>query len=277
MNPAQPPRRAGALHGWHWFTGALDIVRHQPATFLGMGLCVACVYSLLPFVGPLAVLIMGPAALAGICIAARTSAHKQAPAFEQMFALLVEPTRRREALKLCIPLILGKLTAVMILGFALANQLARQGIKVTALQGDREKLMGLLLGDAMHPWLLAALAVIVLAWTFTLLAIPRVAFSREPAFTAMGESFRLVWHHFSAWLVAALALLALVLAVSMVLLATRFLLLVQLGFFTTLYAVLGPMMYVAWHDLGSQPADADSDNPPPPPSSPPSPPGVFEA
>ncbi|HET7268331.1 MAG TPA: BPSS1780 family membrane protein [Oleiagrimonas sp.] len=270
MNRPQPPRKIGATQGWHWFVSALDLVRRQPATFLCMGLFVACVDSLLPYIGPLAVLIMGPAFLAGMCVAANTIARQQPPAFAQVFALLAQPGRRGEALKLCIPLVLGKFAAAMILGVALTNQLARKGIDVATLQGQRDKLMTLLISEAMVPWFVVALVVVVFTWTFTALAIPRVAFSREPAFTAMGESFRLVWRHIPAWFVAGLALCVCVVAVGMVLLLTRFMLLVQVGFFTTLYTVLGPMLYIAWRDLGGHPPSGDPDQPPPPS-------GVLEA
>lgn len=273
------PRRIGAAHGWRWFTIALSMVRRQPVVFLGMGLFVAVVDTVLPIIGPLAVLIMGPAFLCGICVAADATARRQSPAFAQLFAVLVQSERRGEALKLCIPLVLGKLAAAMILGFALASQLARQGIKVETLQGHPDKLMALLVSEAMVPWLLVALAVVLFAWTVTALAIPRVAFSRESALAAISTGFRQVWQHFSAWIVAVLALFACLLIVVTVLYLTHLMLLVQLGFFTILYALLGPMLYAAWRDLGGYPP-SDGPNQPPAPPRPPSPPppsGVLEA
>lgn len=279
MSPAQPPRKVGAAHGWRWFTIALDMVRRQPVVFLGMGLFVAGVGSLIPYIGRLAILIMGPAFLAGICVAADATARKQSPAFAQLFALLAQPERRGEALKLCIPLVLGKLAAAMILGFALAGQLARQGIQMETFQGHRDELMALLVSEAMMPWLLVALAAILFSWTVTALAIPRVAFSRESAFAAMAAGFRLIWQHFSAWIVAALALFACLLVVVMVLMLTGFMPVVLLGFFTILYALLGPMLYAAWRDLGGRVQGDDPDQPPAPPRppAPPPPSGVLEA
>src|SRR5699024_12000470 len=56
--------------------------------------------------------------------------------------------------------------------------------------------------------------------------------------SAMGTGFHQVWRHVPACIVAALTLFACVLAVALVMYLTRLMLLVQLGFFTTLYALL---------------------------------------
>src|SRR5690625_7153091 len=113
MNRSQPPGRIGAAHGWRWFTLALDMVRRQPVVFLCMGLSVACV-DVIPYIGALSVLIMGPAFLAGICVAVDATARKQPPALAQLFAALAHPDRRGEALILRIPLALRKLAAPLV-------------------------------------------------------------------------------------------------------------------------------------------------------------------
>src|SRR5699024_3268023 len=97
--------------------------------------------------------------------------------------------------------------------------------------------------------------------------------------SAMGTGFHQVWRHVPACIVAALTLFACVLAVALVLYLTRLMLLVQLGFFTTLYALLGPMLYAAWRDLGGHPPADDPGQPPAPPRppAPPPPSGVLEA
>lgn len=274
--PPAPPPKIGIGHGWHWFTGALGMVRHWPTVFLPMGFIVAAIHTLIPILGPLAILIMGPAFLAGIGVAAHTAASGRPPAIRQLFAMFEHPAQRHEALKLCIPLVIGKVAAFMVLGFALADYMSSQGIRTTSLEGHPEKVMALLESSAMRPWLFVALALLLLAWTFTALAIPRVALSRARATAAMAESFRLVWRHLAAWIVALVALLAGLIVLAWLLLLTRIGLLMQLGVLTAMYAVLGPMLYIAWRDLGGTPSKRET-HPPSAPPSPPPPTGVLEA
>lgn len=277
MTPSTPPPppKIGMRHGWHWFTGALGMVRRYPTVFLPMGLIVGCI-DLFPLIGPLIVLFLGPTFLAGVCVAAYTVSEGHPPALRQLFALFQPSQQRHEAFKLCIPLVLGKLAAGMILAFALLHQAAAQGIKLSALRQNPHELWTFIAGDAMRPWLLLALAIFLLAWTLTALAIPHVALSAQPAYTSMGKSFKQIWRHLAAWIVAAAALFACLILIAWLLELTRIALIMKLGIFTFLYAVLGPMLYLAWRDHGGTPTTHDANTPPAPPSPPP-PSGVLEA
>ncbi len=274
MNPSpEPPPRVGIGDGWRWFTGALDMIRRWPATFLLMGLIAAIIYTLLPLVGRLVLLVVGPAFLAGITLAANAVAQGHKPAVRQMFAMFEQPAQRSEALKLCVPLVLANVIAALILAIALTHLLASQGTNFAALEGHPDKLVVLfrktLFSAPMHPWWLVALGCVAVAWTFTALAIPEVALARASAFRAMGRSFRLVWGHLAAWIVAVVCLLAVLAIVVLLLQFTRMAIIVQLGAFTAAYAILGPLFYLAWRDLGSAPASAPSpsSHPPAPPPS----------
>jgi hypothetical protein len=121
-------------------------------------------------------------------------------------------------------------------------------------------------------------AIVLLAWTFTALAVPRVALRGEAAFVAMGESFRRVWRSIGAWIVAAVLLFAGLVLLSILLMLTHVMAVVQLGLYTALYAVLGPLLHAAWRDLDDHADSSDRDDrAPPPPPAPPPPSGILEA
>ncbi|HEX7342342.1 MAG TPA: hypothetical protein VF269_08735 [Rhodanobacteraceae bacterium] len=281
MTPTPPSRRIGLGHGWRWFTGAWGMLRRRPQVFLLMGLTMAIIdmLSSLPLIGLLAglfMLIAGPALLAGICMEAHGAAAGRTPNWQHLFTPLLDPARRREAIKLCIPLVIGKLTAIFMLAIVLLEKLARSGANLADLNHHPDQLIALLKSDAMRPWLFVALAIVLFAWTFTALAIPGVVLTSSRASTAMTESFRLVWHHLGAWIVAALALFVCVGIVFWLLSLTHVILIVQLGTFTLLYALLGPMLYLAWRDLGGLPTANTTPAAPKPPAPPP-PSGFLEA
>lgn len=256
------------------------MVRRWPGTFLSMGLIMA-VISLVPYLGGFAILIMGPALLAGIVIAADTAQRGQTPATHQLFTMFQETAQRNEALKLCLPLVIGKFVAAMVIAVGLLRTVTRLGVDVHTLEGHPEKVLALLADGSMLGWLIAALAIVLLAWTFAALAIPRVAIKHEAAFAAMGEGFRRVWHSIGAWAVATILMFVGLLLLSMLLMLTHVMAIVQLGLYTALYAVLGPLLHAAWRDLRDH-ADTSHDDHhrhdnAPPPAAPPPPSGILEA
>lgn len=280
MNPPPGLRtRIGIGNGWRWFTGALAIVRRFPAAFGLMALIPAVIYTLVPILGRLVLLVTGPALLAGITLAAHAAATGGKPSVRQLFALFQASPRRAEAIKLCVPLVIANVAAAIVLAVAATSLLVNQGVDLAALEGDPQKMMATLratlLGGAMRGWWIAIASIIAFGWTFTALAIPRVALAHERAFPAMGASLRGVWGHLGAWIVAVVALLACLVALALVLQLTRLAVVVQLGVITAAYAVLGPLLYLAWRDLGGTPTTGDAVAPPPRPPAPP--PGFLEA
>ncbi len=270
-----PDPKVPAGHGWQWFATAVATVRRWPGAFLAMGLVVGLI-SLVPLLGGLILLITGPALLAGSVVAADAAHHGRQPALRQLFAMFEQARQRNEALKLCIPLVIGKVVAATVLATAMASAMQHAGLDVTALEGHPEKILALLAGPGMRVWLALALAIVLFAWSFTALAIPRVALRNEPAFAAMGEGFRHVWRNLGAWILAAVVLFAALVVLALLLMLTRVPVIMQLGVYTALYAVLGPLLHAAWQDLGGAgqpPATARGPKPP----SPPPPPGFLEA
>lgn len=274
--PPSPSPRIGIGHGLKWLLEAFHVVRHWPLVFLPMGLIVAII-SVVPFLGGLAIMVMGPALLAGIVTAADTARRGRTPAIQQLFAMFQEPTQRNEALKLCLPLVIGKFAAGMVVVGAVLGIMSQSGISAQSLEGHPEKVLELFASGDVTGWLVLAVAIVLLAWTFAALAIPRVALGREAAFKAMKHGFSQVWGSIGAWFVAIILLFAGLVLLSMLLMLTGSMVVMQVGLYTVLYAVLGPLLHAAWHDLGGHVASGDGDHRAPPPPTPPPPSGVLEA
>lgn len=259
------PRRVPASRGWSWLVAAVRMIRRWPSVFLPMGLIVAAI-QLVPLLGGLALLIVGPALVAGSVTAAHTAASGGTPAIRQLFALFARRNTRSEGLKLCLPLLAGKILAVTVIATALLHRVSQSGVDVHALEANPERALALLTGGDMSLWLALAVLIILVAWTFAVLAIPRVALTRESAFTAMAYSVRQVWRSLAAWIVVAVVLFIGIMLLTMLLMLTHWLLVVQVGLFTALYAFAGPLLYAAWQDYGgAAPATTRRDQPPPPP------------
>lgn len=273
MSGGNPHRPAG--HAWQWLVEALGTIRRWPGVFLPMGLIVA-VIQMIPFLGGLVLLVTGPALVAGSIVAAHAASLGKPPAISQLFAMFENPARRGEALKLCLPLLAGKFAALLLIAFMLTRHMLAAGLDMQTLEEHPEKVAALLLQADMMPWLLAAIAIVLLAWSFTALAIPRVALGNESAFEAIRQGVRQVWASIGAWIVVVLLLFAGLLVVTTLLMLTQVMLLMQLGLFTALYAVLGPLLHAAWRDINGT-APPPQPPSPAPPRRPPPPSGVLEA
>jgi hypothetical protein len=250
---------------------AVALVLRHPTVFPLMGMMVSAIY-LIPYVGGLVMLILGPALIAGSVIAARDAVGNGRPAASQLFALFQDQERTRDGIKLCIPLVVGKVLSSLILGIAFSRALLRAGLDMKALQTQPEAVIKALqdAGGSLFGWVLVALVILLVAWGFTVLAISRVALDRAEPFKAMRESIRLTRQHVGAWLLAGLFLLLAVFVLSMPLLLGGHLLLAQIVINIVVYSILGPFLYLAWHDL-CQPQPPDNRATPPQPS------GTLEA
>lgn len=270
---SEAPRRISAGRGWAWVVAAARMVLRWPGVFLPMGLIVAAI-QFVPMLGGLVLLIVGPALVAGSVTAAHTATTGGTPAVRQLFAMFQKRDARSEGLKLCLPLLAGKILAIGLLAAALLHHMDAAGIDVHAVETNPQQALALLTGGSMPVWLALAVLIVLGAWTFAVLAIPRVALEHEPAFTAMGHSVRQVWRNLAAWIVVVVVLVIGVAILTWLLMLTHRLLVVQLGLYTALYAFLGPLLHAAWRENGSA-------APPPPPAirsaAPPPPSGTLEA
>lgn len=242
-----------------------------------MGLIFAAIHTLVPLLGPLFTLIWGPVLIAGTVLAAHTAASGRTPLAGQLFTLF-RNGRLGEGVKLCLPLVAGKITAAIVLSFGLVSHLRASGMDIATLEQNRQlfsTLMNQIRTSAMRPWWITALIIVLFSWTIAALAIPRVALTRDTAMAAMARGFRLVWHHVLAWIVAGGLVFVLLTILTGLLMLTRISLVMELGVLTGLYTVLGPLLYVAWRDLDGATGTTNATPPSTPEAPPPS--GYLEA
>lgn len=231
-------------------TQAVALVVRHAGVFLTMGTLAALIY-LIPLLGGFIMLILGPALIAGAIIAARDAAEGRPPRVGQMFSLFQEDGRLPDALKLCIPLVVGKVLASLVIGMGITRVLLRAGLDIKALESQPQLLIKTLQTSAgdLFGWSIVSLLIVLVAWAFTATAISRVALQRAQPFPAMAESFRLALRHVGAWLLAAVALFLIVFVLAMPLLLGAHLLLAQMLINGLIYSLAGPLLYFAWRDL----------------------------
>lgn len=250
---------------------ALHAVRRWPGVF-GMAGLIAAGVSLLPLVGPFALAVLGPAYLAGLVIAADRAARGQTPELGDAFTLFRQQGRLRPALALCLPLVAAQLTSLVVLATMTFRAAVRLGINPahTPSEADLARLAEAMLGG-IGTWVAAAAVLMSFAYAFVVLAIPRVGLYGTSPFQAMGDSVRVVLRNAGPWIVALLSLLLWMMPPLMLLLAIRAVLLVQVLGVASIYALVGPLLYVAWRDIAGadaadEPSSGGEDGPPPPPS-----------
>jgi len=82
-------RRVASGNGWTWITDAWSIFRAEAGTWIGMVLLFAVIFivlGMIPLVGPIASMVLGPVFTAGLVIAARTIDQGGDMQFSQLFA-----------------------------------------------------------------------------------------------------------------------------------------------------------------------------------------------
>ncbi|HET7359354.1 MAG TPA: BPSS1780 family membrane protein [Rhodanobacteraceae bacterium] len=256
----QPRVRSG--RGAHWVGQALAMVAHRPGVFMTMGLIVGAIY-LVPLLGGLVLLVLGPAVLAGAVIAARDADRGGHPGVGHMFQLFQEESRLGQGLRLCVPLVAGQLLAGFVIGIPVARAMLRAGLDLAAVQSHPEVIVNLM-GASLLLWAGLALLVMLCAYAFTATAIAQVALNDRPAFAAMAESLRLVRTQPGAWIVTALLLFGGMFVLALLVVALGVPALAQAVCYAALYAVLGPLLYAAWRDLCVPAADHETTGAPPP-------------
>ncbi len=83
-------RKVDAGKGFAWITGAVELIFKNPLVFLVMGLIFA-VIGIVPILGSLALLVIGPALLGGMVYAAREQAAGRPADIAQLFQAFREP------------------------------------------------------------------------------------------------------------------------------------------------------------------------------------------
>lgn len=180
-------QKVPAGNGLQWITEAVSLIMKNPAPFLLMGLVIG-VISMVPILGGLALLVLGPALYGGIMFAASEDQSGRKADFPQLFQAFKENGKLPKMLMLCLPgvaaaVILGVL-AVMLLGGAILS--AGMASSANSSAGLAAAGAGALL------FFLLALAVGIVMYSLTFFATPRVMLEGAEPIEAMKDSARAV-------------------------------------------------------------------------------------
>ncbi len=259
--------KMNASQGWHWVGAALHMARRWPAVFPVMGLIVA-VIALIPWVGGLVVLFLGPALIAGTIRAAHTVQQGGTPAVGDLFSLFREGEHLGPALALCLPVVIGQVLSFFVILMGAMSALHHAGIDVHSLQSDPQKFIAVMSHGPMLICGLLALVIMLLAYGFLFTAIARVGLDKHAPFPAMGESFGQMWRHLGVWLIMMLTLFLCMFIPASIGMLIGLPTLAELLVYIVLYTLLGPTLYAAYRTLlGTGAGDATSDRPRAPPPS----------
>jgi len=255
-------QKVPAGNGVQWFTEAVNLILKNPVPFLLMGLVVG-VISMVPIIGGLALLVLGPALNGGIMFAAREEQSGRKADFPQLFQAFKEDGKLPKMLMLCLPgvaaaVILGVL-AVVFLGGAMLSAGA-------AANTDAGGLFGAAMGAGMLLFFVIALAVGFFCYALTFFATPQVMLEGGDPIAAMKDSLRAVLANIGPVLVYFVILLGVFIVAGIVL--GWIPLLGSLLLVTALTPVACVAAYLAWrqvqrHDITQEIPPATPPSPPP--------------
>lgn len=246
--------------GVTWLTEAVRLVMANPVAFLVMGLIVA-VINLVPFLGGLALMILGPALLGGIVHAAREEAEGRKAEISHLFRAFQEPGRIGPMLLLCLPTIAG---AVLLLICMFVFGL---GALLGGLSGAADSATGLgALGGGLVVVVLVGIALTFLIYALQFFAVPRVMLDGVEPFAAMKESLNACLANIGAFLVFCVVLGVAFFVLAIVLMIIPFLGWLALTMAATVVFACGE--YLAWREVFAGTPAASATIPPPPPPEP---------
>lgn len=172
--------------GLQWLTDAVQLILKNPAPFALMGLVVG-VISMVPFLGGLALLLLGPALYGGIMYAAQEQAAGRSADFAHLFQAFREEGRIGKMLMLCLPgvaaLVLIGILAVFFVGGALLGAAGASAANASNLAAAMFGVGGLV-------FLVLAIAIGFVSYALTLFATPQVMLTGADPIAAMKESLQ---------------------------------------------------------------------------------------
>jgi uncharacterized membrane protein len=171
--------------GPQWLIGAVNLILKNPAPFALMGLLVG-VISMVPLLGALALMLLGPALNGGIMYAAHSQESGRPADFAQLFQAFREEGKLGKMIVLCLPgivaaVVIGVL-AVVFIGSALL------GAGATASSSDVGAAAAALFGVGGIIFLTLALALGLASYALTLFATPQVMLESADPIAAMKQS-----------------------------------------------------------------------------------------
>jgi hypothetical protein len=237
--------RVSAGAGWAWFTQSLLLVKRLPLVFPVMGLIIA-VIQLIPFVGGLIGVILGPALIGGTIAAAHAADNGNKPSPGQLFQAFQHSDRVGPMVALCIPIVVAILVAGVLLAIFMIGAAISGGLSASEAALRDPQMLASTLGGSTLLLLPLLILVLLVGYAFTFYAIPRTMLDGVEAFASMKQSFAACRANVGAFLVAVVVLLP---GSWLILLVLKFL---HLGWLTdtlttaALYTVLGPVLYFGY-------------------------------
>ncbi|MGB8636190.1 MAG: BPSS1780 family membrane protein [Rhodanobacteraceae bacterium] len=279
-------KKVPAGNGWLWISKALDVLKKHPVPFLVMGLIMGII-GIIPVLGGLVLLILGPALIAGTSFAAQQADQGKTPEIGHLFRGFQESDRIGSLIALCIPTVVGAVLAGILVGiFAIGAAMGAGAGFADQIQSNP---MVLLTAMGASAFILGPLLIIValVIYALTFFAIPRTLLERPDAFANMKDSLAACRTNFGAFIVAVVILLVAVFVLSWIFGLLHLGLIGGILVSTGLYAVLGSTLYFGFREVfggasgeaardsiappAPPPATSES-SPPPTPSEPPAPP-----
>jgi hypothetical protein len=260
-------KRVEPAQAVEWIRGAVRLILANPAPFLLMGLAMTMI-AVVPFLGALALLIIGPVLYAGLLTAARSQAEGGQADFNQLLEGFRQPGKVGPLIALCLPSV-AFMFAVFIamvlvaLSFGAAALMAGGSETIDPTQINFVTLFGagglVVLVIVLVPLALATAALLFFA-------LPRVMFDGIEPFAALRESAQATVANLGAFLVTVLTLFFARFAAAVILGSLiPFLGVLLVG--TVFTPLIAAVLYVAWRDVFGAAATgpATEDAPPPPP------------
>lgn len=201
-------RKVDAARGIEWIRGAAELLLKNPTPFALMGLVLA-VIGIVPLLGGLVILILGPALYGGLVFAAARQERGEPIEVGNLFEAFRQEGKIGRMVMLCLPnvallLVVVVLAVVALIGFGLAAVFA------TAANSGEMPSMQALLGSVgigglmMFALILIPLALAVAALLF--LSISRVMLQDVEPFAAMKQSFKTCLDNVGAFLIAVISI-----------------------------------------------------------------------
>jgi uncharacterized membrane protein len=252
-----------AGNGLQWLTGAVNLILKNPVPFALMGLLVA-VIAIVPILGSLALIVLGPALYGGIIYAAREQDAGRPADFQQLFQAFREEGKLGKMLMLCLPGIAAGVIIAVLGVIVLGGTLLGAGVSAASNSGAA---VGAAMGVGGVIFVLVAIAVGAASYALTFFATPQVMLESAEPIAAMKQSLQACLANVGAVLLYLVVLLGIVIVLGMILGMIPFL--GQLVLMTALIPVVCAASYLAWRQVYRRDVTQEI-----PPVAPPSPPGV---
>jgi hypothetical protein len=249
-----------AGNGLQWLTGSINLILKNPAPFALMGLLVG-VIAMVPILGGLALLILGPALYGGIMYAAREQVAGRKADFPQLFQAFREEGKLGKMMMLCLPGIAAGIVIAVLAVVVLGGALLGAGVSSSSNAGAG---MAAAFGLGGVLFLLIALAVGLASYALTFFATPAVMLDSAEPVAAMKQSFQACLANLGAILVYVGILIVVTVVLSVVL--GWIPLLGHLLLMTALMPVVAVAGYLAWTQVyrGDTAQELPPVAPPPP-------------